>query len=95
MAGSYPAYLGKTVKKYGDVDVFVILTDRNLKYLPALWNLLSTVGEPSDTRGLYYTNIDNILSVSNFGSVQIIVKYHATGCLCDFHLNTEYWYGVV
>ena len=90
VAGSYPAKLAGAVKRYGDVDIFVIVTDRTLGNLSSLWNALPARNTAADDVS-YYNNMANILSVNNFGLVQIIVKYYPTGCLCDRHLNTDFF----
>ena len=59
--------------------------------MSALWNLLPARSLADVSNEPYYNTVANILSVNNFGLVQIIVKYHDTGCLCDYHLNTDFF----
>ena len=33
----------------------------------------------------------DVISVKNFGKVQLILKHHYFACLCDFHLNASYF----
>ena len=93
VAGSYPAFLGKTVKTYGNVNVFIIANDRNLvQYLlHSLSCDICTQDKYEDicTQDVYEQHRVNggIITVTNFGKIQFIVKQHYT-CLCDFHLNT-------
>ena len=91
VAGSYPAKLANVVKKYGDVDVFVVVTDRTLDGLNELWTLLHDDSRSEEVAWRYYNGVDNVLTVSDFGAVQIIVKYHEVGCLCDHHLNADFF----
>ena len=97
VAGSYPAFLGKTVKTYGNVNVFIFANDRNLnQYL--LHSLSCDICTQRDkyedicTQDVYEQHRVNggIITVANFGKIQFIVKQHYT-CLCDFHLNTRFF----
>ena len=94
VAGSYPAKLANAVKRSTDVDVFVVVTERTLDNLNELWSLLPGRADDdfsNEASYRYYNGVDNILSVNDFGAVQIIVKYHDVGCLCDHHLNTDFF----
>ena len=96
VAGSYPAFLGKTVKRYGDVDVFIIANDANL-IQDLLHTLLCPICTSQGIRGRavlhdayeYHENGD-IITVKIFGKIQLIVKRHYA-CLCDFHLNARFF----
>ena len=87
VAGSYAAFLGGVVKAYNDVDIFVIVTDADLVAFESLWELIKLY-RPGCKSSYYFTcNGPPILTVKDFGKVQIIAKYHSEGCLCDYHLN--------
>ena len=90
VAGSYPAYLGNAVKSYNDIDVFVVVTDDDLQHLEYLWEYFLKP-EGWNQNSPYYTFSKDILSVKNFGKIQIIVKYHPHKCLCDFHIDAEFF----
>ena len=85
VAGSYPAFLGKTVKTYGNVNVFIFANDRNLnQYL--LHSLSCDICTQRDkyedicTQDVYEQHRVNggIITVANFGKIQFIVKQHYT-----------------
>ena len=98
VAGSYPTYLGRAVKKYDDVDVFIIANDVDL--VRNLLRLLHPEAQPLLRYPAHIVNGDpnrhwdaygDVITVQNFGQVQLILKHHFFACLCDFHLNTSYF----
>lgn len=97
VAGSYPAYLGKALRKYADVDVFVVVTKSSIRHLAPLWNVIYKDFLVVDWLldydiYVYYEHMyKHVLSVAEFGKVQIILRYYAHGCLCDHHINTEFF----
>ena len=92
VAGSFPASLAKAVKTYNDIDVFVPVTSKNLNVLEKIWPVFSGYRATRSGRsGVYDQHFSNILSVKNFGKIQIILKYHNEGCLCDFHIDTFFF----
>ena len=40
VAGSYPAYLGRALKRHADVDVFVLVKDSDMKTFNDLWKVM-------------------------------------------------------
>ena len=44
VAGFYAAYLGKVVKRYDDIDVFVLVTNPTISHLALLWSLVTSDG---------------------------------------------------
>lgn len=97
IAGSYPAYIAGAVRKYSDVDLFVIVTEASVPYLAELWHCLHdgdviNEGGAQLAQALYWeTMYKDILWVKNFGSVQIILRFYSFGCMCDRHLNTVFF----
>ena len=97
VAGSYPTYLGRVVKKYGDVDVFIIANDvdlvRNLLRLlhPDIHPLRYYPAHVKNGDNRHWEAYGDVISVKNFGKVQLILKHHYFACLCDFHLNASYF----
>ena len=95
VAGSFPAYLGKTVKKFEDIDVFVIVTEASLKHFAPLWSSIIQAHHMRSNSfdeallAYYKHEFQQILWVENFGKVQIILKFHPQACLCDHHINAE------
>ena len=83
VAGSYPATLAKAVKKYQDIDVFVLVTKQNLRILNKIWHMLV----PQQSLGYDRVFANDILTVKNFGKLQIIVRWVGDGCLCDYHID--------
>ena len=83
VAGSYAAYLGKVVKRYDDIDVFVLVTNPTISHLAPLWNLVTSDG-PDWVHWLNNNNVDahcthiykDILWVRNFGKIQLTGRYY-------------------
>ena len=99
VAGSYPTYLGGAVKKYGDVDVFIIANDvdlvRNLLRLlhpdTDLWRYPAHRTHNEKDNNRHWEAYGDVISVKTFGKVQLIFQHHYVACLCDFHLNASYF----
>ena len=99
VAGSYPTYLGRAVKKYGDVDVFIIANDvdlvRNLLRLlhpgTHLWRYPAHITNDEKDNNRHWEAYGDVISVKTFGKVQLIFQHHYVACLCDFHLNASYF----
>ena len=93
VAGAYAAYLGRAVKQYGDVDVFVIAHNVNLTM--DLLRLVQPLEMDLDRWRVVNEQIESygqVISVKNFGKVQLIIKrQHCSECLCDFHLNAGFF----
>ena len=104
VAGSYPARLGRAVKKHKDVDVFVVASQttagrrKTLDHLLWLlhWSVDRSVRPPQFGTAGMDANLDYggcLLAVRNFGNVQLILKHYDDeekhdACLCDFHLHS-------
>ena len=100
VAGSYAAYLGRAVKKHDDVDVFVIAPQRTQREVYSVdhffWLLNRSSDANEDVRRLNYKS-RSIVSVRNFGKVQLILKRYEDeekhdACLCDFHLHSYFFW---
>ena len=98
VAGSYPTYLGGAVKTYNDVDVFVIANEVDL--VRNLLRLIHPETHPLQRYPYHIFYVDPkihwdaygmVITVQNFGRVQLILKPHFYTCLCDFHLDTCYF----
>ena len=90
VGGSFAAYLGKAVKQYDDVDVFVLVSDSSMTLFTHLWNVLQ--GENSVNLHVISDAYDrlvfnDILTVVNFGKVQLVFRYYPCVCGCDYHVN--------
>ena len=75
VAGSYPTYLGRAVKKYDDVDMFVIANDvdlvRNLlRLLHPDTHLLRYPEHINNWDHRHWDAYGDVISVKNFGKVQ-------------------------
>ena len=92
VAGSYPAFLGKAMKQHNDVDVFIMANNSDL-ILDLLRLLQPDPESPYQYRELNgdIVSYGDIISVKNFGKIQLIIKHHFFECLCDFHLNARFF----
>ena len=97
VAGSYPAYLGKVLKQYADVDVFVVVKESDLKIFNALWKVMQgdnsagfNVGDVYELAG-YQRVLKDILATVNFGKVQLIFRYYSCECQCDYHVDNSFF----
>ena len=97
VAGSYPAYLGKVLKQYADVDVFVVVKESDLKVFNALWKVMQgdnsagfNVGDVYELAG-YQRVLHDILATVNFGKVQLIFRYYSCECQCDYHVDNSFF----
>ena len=82
--------MGKAVKQYDDVDVFVLVSDSSMTLFTHLWNVLQ--GENSVNLHVISDAYDrlvfnDILTVVNFGKVQLVFRYYPGVCGCDYHVN--------
>ena len=96
VAGSYPAFLGNVVKKFGDIDVFVIVTDSDLGSYKLLSNRLRGINLADVHQPVlidYEKFYDKILSVSKMGKIQLVLVYYPCGCFCDHHINNVFFQG--
>ena len=92
VAGSYAAFLGRAVKQYGDVDVFIIAN--NVDLVLDLLRLVRPLCLDLDLRRQVNEQIESygdVIAVKDFGKIQLIVKHHFFECLCDFHLNASFF----
>ena len=92
VAGSYAAFLGRAVKQYGDVDVFIIAN--NVDLVLDLLRLVRPLCLDLDLHRQVNEQIESygdVIAVKDFGKIQLIVKHHFFECLCDFHLNASFF----
>ena len=90
VAGSYPAHLAKVLASYRDVDVFVLVTKRELPFLSKVWRWLKF--DSSSNYGRW--NEDSIVCVKEYGKVQFIFKYIGEEpCVCDEHVDRNVFDG--
>ena len=87
VAGSFAAFKANAVKRYRDIDVFVLIRKHNLEQLDRIWHLFS------NNATLQYDRLfkDDILAVKQFGIIQIILKYYPKNCLCSWHVDTYFF----
>lgn len=99
IAGSYPSYLAGKVKKFEDIDIF-ILWNPNLEYstsievVHAALEYINTEREEKKAYDCsYYHNssMDGIMRISNIGKLQFILKEYEHTCHCMFHLDRYFF----
>ena len=71
--------------------MFIIANDVDL-----VRNLLCLLHPDTPYQYPEYNNGDiisygDVISVKNFGKIQLIIKHHFFECLCDFHLNASFF----
>ncbi len=92
VAGSYPAYLGKALKRHADVDVFVLVKDSDMKTFNNLWKVMrEDDGIGFDIEYGYQRVFKDILAIVNFGKVQLVFRYYSCECECDYHVDNTFF----
>ena len=92
VAGSYPAYLGRALKRHADVDVFVLVKDSDMKTFNNLWKVMredDSIG--FDIEYGYQRVFKDILAIVNFGKVQLVFRYYSCECECDYHVDNTFF----
>ena len=93
VAGSYPAYLGRALKRHADVDVFVLVKDSDMKTFNDLWKVMredDSIGFDIEYGG-YQRVFKDILAIVNFGKVQLVFRYYSCECECDYHVDNTFF----
>jgi hypothetical protein len=89
VAGSYPAHLAKVLDGYQDVDVFVLISNRETDLL-SLFTSQGVRWMPNYGQW----NQNSIVSVGDYGKVQLIFKYIGQEpCMCDEHIDQNVFEG--
>ena len=92
VAGSYPAFLGKAVKKFKDIDIFILWNVNgciNMRFS----TLLHMLGDGCNIKEqkLIYSSLNGICTIVNIGKLQMIVKKYDHYCYCMYHIDSIFF----
>ena len=99
VAGSYPTFLAGKVKKYNDIDIFLLFTTFRDPAICEVWDCLEILsnGEGCRNADKHYEDLGLILTrggrtggqirkIANVGKIQFILRDYE-GCECTHHLD--------